>query len=376
MTTSTTPSGAPRPFSFGFARPAARPNPAASPSVPAASTAPISTSAIASQEVSSTTVEPVVQVSQVPQVAEAALVGTDTAAAPGALPDGPEHERIAVMLGAGGREGLIFGGVFGRMEDGKFRTDALLKSIYLLQLVDGAEPNAGVDQVQRDLMAAMGGLPESTVIAVPAELAPSFKATLAQLSGQRWERLYSGAIASSNPMARFALANEQRIAQETVARIVAAGGASFTVQRAAPKQFRFTNRPDDEQDNDESGEYWGYGPEARLQEVQPGVAAPVVASATADNLAQPADAPSYEEFLHAVAGAPGRAEGDVVTFNLVESFTVVADSPEAAMRILELLPRSLLPLAGITVTDAKVNGEDFTMPAPPVEEDSAGDAPR
>lgn len=361
----------PRPLGFGIGFARGTPQAAAA-AAPAPAAANASTDAAQHQEPSATAGQADEQMhtpTPVGAVASAAtgpitpVVG-DTAAAPAAA---AEPERIAVMLGNGGREGLIFGGVFGHLEEGKFRTDAALKSIYLLQLVDGAEPGAGVDQVQRDLMAAMGGLPETTVVAVPGELAASFKATLAALSGQRWDQMYASAAGASNPMVKFALSNEQRIAQDAVARIVAAGGEAFTVQVSTPKRLRYTDVANIPQD-DELDEYL---PASGLHFVMESPAAPVTTSVSPGPLR---DAPSYEQFLN--VSSTGRTEGDVVSFNLVESFSVIAADAPAAERVHHLVPPSLRAQSTWTVSDMQINGVAFSMPPPADDEDAVTDAPR
>lgn len=359
----------PRPLGFGFGFARGTP-PAAAAAAPTPAAAPASTDAAQHQEPSAMAGQAQMHTPTTAAAVASAETGQITPVA-GDMAEEPaaavELERIAVMLGNGGREGLIFGGVFGHLEEGKFRTDAALKSIYLLQLVDGAEPGAGVDQVQRDLMAAMGGLPETTVVAVPGELAASFKATLAALSGQRWDQMYASAAGASNPMVKFALSNEQRIAQDAVARIVAAGGEAFTVQVSTPKRLRYTDVANIPQD-DELDEYL---PASGLHFVMESTAAPATTTVSPGPLGE---APSYEQFLN--VSSTGRTEGDVVSFNLVESFSVIAADASAAERVHHLVPPSLRAQSAWTVSDMQINGVAFSMPPPIDDEDTVTDAPR
>lgn len=279
----------------------------------------------------------------------------------------PAFEQITIMLPSGGREGQVFGGVFGRMEEGKFRTDPLLKSIYLLQLVDGAEPGEEVDEARRDVMRALGGLPETVTVSVPTELAASFKATLAHLSGQRWERLYASFGQMANPMTKFALANEARFAREAVAQVSSLGGEAFTVQIAESKELRYSmEAAGDDYDDYDSGEL-----------VLTGVPQPIAARPVVSAVAGVPEANSSGHETLASA-CSGRQEGDTVTFTQVEGFPVIANSAETAEKVLALVPASLRERTSVIASDVMVNGQPYILEQAPQlgEEGPAADVPR
>jgi hypothetical protein len=275
----------------------------------------------------------------------------------------PATQEVTIMLPSGGREGQVFGGVFGRMEEGKFRTDPLLKPIYLLQLLDGAEPGEGMDQQRMDVLRAMGGMPETVTITVPTELAASLKATLAHLSGARWEQLYAMTGAHANPMTRFALANESRVVREAVAQIAQTGGEIFTVQVAEPKELRFMMVSGDDD------YYDSY--ERELTGVPQPIAVQPVVSALAGTVEYPS---SGHETLSSAFN--GRQEGDTVTYTHVEAFTVLADSAENAAKVLALIPPSLKARAAMTASEVMVNGQPHTLAPQADEEGPAVDVPR
>ncbi|CAN7784309.1 hypothetical protein LJR175_008391 [Variovorax sp. LjRoot175] len=350
------------PIRFSFGRSAAfaptpATAPAAAPAAPASSA--VASTPVAAEAVLTTASEhpgTTANVAPGQPAADAASQADGAAAA-------PATEQITIMLPSGGREGQVFGGVFGRMEDGKFRTDPLLKPIYLLQLVDGAEPGAGMDQQRRDLMSAIGGLPETVTISVPTALVAPLKATLAHLSGARWEQLYASVGLAANPMAKFALANEARMARDAVAQITRVGGELFTVQIAAPKELRFMEGGGDD-------EYDDYG--SGLTGVPQPVAGQPVTTAVAGEVAL--NAAGHETLASA---CNGRHEGDTVTYTHVESFTVLADSAENAERVLALVPQSLKVRTSIAASDVMVNGQPYILAAPVLDDEGpAADAPR
>ncbi|MBS0454081.1 MAG: hypothetical protein JSS14_22490 [Proteobacteria bacterium] len=329
-----------RPFGFGFNR-----APAAAPAQPTAAPAPAWAAPL---EASSQ--------GQVP----AADVATTRE------PTG-EIERLTIMLPSGGREGQVFGGVFGKMVGTKFQTDELLKRIYLLQLVDGSEPGEGIDQARRDVMAATGGMPETVTISVPVEILPAMKATLAHLSGARWEQLFERVIETSNPMTKFALANEARIAKEAVAQITQTGGELFTVQIAAPSGVRFTAAQGDYDYEDDE-----YFHDSGLVALPHAVEGDIVTSAAAGYVAPQA---SGHDVL--AAAYQGRQAGDNVAFQNVQLFTVIAGDAVTAQRVLALIPTSLKQPTAQTVTDVFVNGQAFVHTQPLLDDEGgAGDVPR
>lgn len=351
------------PIRFGFARPTAvAPAPAAAAAAAADSTATASTPPETSAAVLATAAQqlsapanpvPVDQSTNQAAQAAAGLAGDVV----------PATEQITIMLPTGGREGQVFGGVFGRMEDGKFRTDPLLKSIYLLQLVDGAEPGEGMDQQRRDIMLAMGGMPETVTITVPTELAAPLKATLAHLSGARWEQLYASVGGAANPMTKFALANEARIAREAVAQVARVGGEAFTVQIATPKELRFVMEGGDD-------EYDEFGRE--LNGLFQPVAGQPVTTVVAGEVAYPAS--GHQTLSSALTG---RQEGDTVAYTHVESFTVLADRAENAEKVLALVPQSLKVRTAMTATDVMVNGQPYVVAEPLHDDDGpTADVPR
>ncbi|OUM00748.1 hypothetical protein [Variovorax sp. JS1663] len=297
-------------------------------------------------------------------VQEAAVVAQAAAAATGEASQAPvvATEDITIMLPIGGRQGQVFGGVFGRMEGDKFRTDPLLKSIYLLELIDGAVPGGVRDDERGEMLEQMGGIPETVTISVPSDLAASFKATLANLSGARWQQLYEQAGASVNSMIRFALNNEARVARETVAQIARTGGEVFTVQVAEPKELRFMMIAGDEYDD--------YDRE--LSGVPQAVAGSPVVTAVAGEVA---DAALGQETLASACG--GRQEGDTLSYTHIELFTVVAESAENAVKVQALVPAQLMIRTAMSASDVMVNGQPYVLAAPLLEDESStADAPR
>ncbi|KWT65074.1 hypothetical protein [Variovorax sp. WDL1] len=266
------------------------------------------------------------------------------------------------MLPTGGRSGQVFGGVFGRMEGDKFRTDPLLKSIYLLELIDGAVPAGGRDDERGEMLEQMGGMPETVTVSVPAELAASFKATLANLSGARWQQLYGQAGANVNSMVKFALDNEARVARETVAQIARTGGEVFSVQVAEPKELRFMMV-----DGDDYDDY-----DRELSGVPQTVAGSPVVTAVAGEVT---DAALGQETLASACGGP--QEGDTLTYTHIELFTVLADSAENAVKVQALVPAQLMTRTAMSASDVMVNGQPFVMSAALLEDESAtADVPR
>jgi len=349
MTTTATPT---KPsLRFGFA-----PRPAVT-----AAGAPVDVPAAERTEPTSTTTQQIATSNaptQQPDAVENA-VGAQFGTGVAGDPLGTSTEDVTVMLQSGGRQGQVFGGVFGRMEGGKFRTDPLLKSIYLLELMDGAEPGGapitGTDE-RGELLARMGGMPEVVTIAVPTDLVASFKATLAHLCGERWQRLYAGAASGVQPMIQHALQNEARVARETVAQIERTGGEVFTVQVSEPKALRFMMVAGDD-------EYDGFGRELE------GVAEEVVGTPVVTVVAgAPAEAVVGQETL--ASACSGRQEGDTVTYRSTELHTVIAESPEAAINVRSLLPPSL-ENRWLTASDVMVNGQPYVLAGPLLEEMSA-----
>lgn len=209
----------------------------------------------------------------------------------------------------------------------------------------------------------MGGMPETVTITVPTELAAPLKATLAHLSGARWEQLYANVGAAANPMTKFALANEARIAREAVARVARVGGETFTVQIAEPKELRFMMEGGDD-------DYDEYARE--LNGIPQPVAGRPVTTVVAGEVAYPA--PGHETLYSALTG---RQEGDTVTYTHVESFTVVADSAENAEKVLALVPQSLKARTAMSASDVKVNGQPYVLAVPPLDDEGpAADVPR
>lgn len=320
------------------AAPAATPAPAAQPA--ATSTVPAQETAVAAQDAQAV-VGTVGEASQVPAVAT---------------------EDITIMLPTGGRQGQVFGGVFGRMEGDKFRTDPLLKSIYLLELIDGAVPGGGRDDEHGDILAQMGGVPETVTVSVPTDLAASFKATLANLSGARWQQLYEQAGASVNSMVKFALNNEARVARETAAQIARTGGEVFTVQVAEPKELRFMMVSSDDYDDYDS----------ELSGVPQAVAGSPVVTAVAG---EAADAAVGMETFASACG--GRQQGDTLSYTHIEYFTVVADTAENAVKVQALVPAGLMSRTAMGASDVLVNGQPYVLSAPLLEDDSStADVPR
>lgn len=339
------------PARFGFFAP----RPAAAAPAPAAASAPADTTQFAA---TSTAVAQQTTVNAAPVQEDGA--GTEIVAGATAEVPAVATEEITVMLPSGGRQGQVFGGVFGRMEDGKFRTDPLLKPIPLLQLVDGAE--LGTQQPEdSELMQAMGGAPETITITVPAELSASLKATLAHTNGARWDQLYAQSGAYANAITKFALQNEARNTREAVAQAVRTGGEIFTVQVAEPKELRFMM--EDEGD--------GYGSE--LEGVPQPVAGAPVTTAVAGAVA---NAAAGRETLHSAFS--GRQEGDTVTYTHIELFTVLADSAENAQKVLALVPQSLKAHTALSASDVMVNGQPYVQAGPLLLEEEAqtADVPR
>jgi hypothetical protein len=340
--TTTTPT-----FRFGFAPRTAAPvaAPAAAPAAPAPVAQPIATSAALVQETA--------------VIAQAVTGATTEASQALAVPT----EDITIMLPTGGRQGQVFGGVFGRMEGDKFRTDPLLKSIYLLELIDGAVPGGGRDDERGEMLEQMGGMPETVTVSVPTDLAASFKATLANLSGARWQQLYEQAGASVNSMVKFALNNEARVARETVAQIARTGGEVFTVQVAEPKELRFMMV-------DSEDDYDNYVRE--LEGVPQEVAGSPVVTTVAGEVA---DAAQGQETLANACG--GRQEGDTLSYTHIELFTVVADSAANAMKVQALVPAGLMTRTAMSASDVMVNGQPYVLSGPLLEDESStADVPR
>lgn len=297
--------------------------------------------------------------------APAAPVAQAVAGAAGEAGQAPAvaTEDITIMLPTGGRQGQVFGGVFGRMEGDKFRTDPLLKSIYLLELIDGAVPGGGRDDERGEMLTQMGGMPETVTVSVPTDLAASFKATLANLSGARWQQLYDQAGASVNSMVKFALNNEARVARETVAQIARTGGEVFTVQVAEPKELRFMMVAGDDEYND-------YGCE--LSGVLQAVAGSPVVTAVAGEVA---DAAMGQETLASACG--GRQQGDTLSYTHIELFTVLADTAENAVKVQALVPAGLMSRTAMSASDVMVNGQPYVLAGPLLEEESStADVPR
>jgi hypothetical protein len=340
------------------------------PATQAAATKPPLRFAFAPRPVAASTAEatPVVSsaLSAVPAHPAASMPTAEAAnEATGALAVSP-FEEITVMLPSGGREGQVFGGVFGRMEEGKFRTDPLLKSIYLLQLVDGAEPGLGVDEARRDVMRALGGLPETVTVSVPTELAASFKATLVHLSGQRWERLYAAFGGMANPMTQQALASEARFARDAVAQAMnSMGGFPYTVQVAEAKELRYSmERADDD--------FEDYG-DLSLQGVpQPSNTRPLISAVAGHG----ANTELGNETLF--SACTGRQEGDTVTYLQVEGYPVIAGSQEAAEQVFALVPASLRERASLMTSEVMVNGQAYVIDQAPElgDEGPAAEVPR
>ncbi|VTU45001.1 hypothetical protein [Variovorax sp. RA8] len=351
---------------FGFAPRAAAPAVApASTATPAASpaAAPVAAAPVAQPTMTSTA--PVQETAAVAQAVQP--VQADAGAAGDAsLVPAVATEEITIMLPIGGRQGQVFGGVFGRMEGDKFRTDPLLKSIYLLELIDGAVPGGAAGESEHsEMLEQMGGIPETITVSVPSELAAAFKATLANLSGARWQQLYDQAGAMANSMVKFALNNEARIARETVAQIARTGGELFTVQVAEPKELRFMMVSSDDYDD-----YDDYDRE--LSGVPQAVAGSPVVTAAAG---EAADAAVGMEAFASACG--GRQEGDTVSYNHIELFTVVADSAENAVKVQALVPESLMVRTAISASDVMVNGQPYVVAGPLLEDDSSTvDVPR
>ncbi|CAN7366553.1 hypothetical protein [Variovorax sp. LjRoot178] len=347
MTTTTTPT-----VRFGFAPRAAAPA-AAPTAAPAATPAPVAqptaTSTVPVQEAAANAAPADALAQLIPLTQLGATTGAAT-------------EDITIMLPTGGRQGQVFGGVFGRMEGDKFRTDPLLKSIYLLELIDGAVPGGGREDERGEMLAQMGGMPETVTVSVPSELAASFKATLANLSGARWQQLYEQTGTNVNSMVKFALNNEARVARETVAQIARTGGEVFTVQVAEPKELRFMLVAGDDYDD--------YDRE--LSGVPQAVAGSPVATAVAGEVA---DAAIGMESLSSACG--GRQEGDTLSYTHIELFTVVADSAENAVKVKALVPAGLMSRTAMSASDVMVNGQPYVLSAPLLEDESStADVPR
>jgi hypothetical protein len=350
---------------FGFATRAAAP--AAAPSAPAPAPAPAAAPAAAAAatvapapvaQPTATSAAPVQETAVVAQADQVVAGAAGEASQALAVPT----EDVTIMLPTGGRQGQVFGGVFGRMEGDKFRTDPLLKSIYLLELIDGAVPGGGRDDERGEMLQQMGGMPETVTISVPTEVAASFKATLANLSGARWQQLYEQAGASVNSMVKFALNNEARVARETVAQIARTGGEVFTVQVAEPKELRFMMVASDDFDD--------YDRE--LSGVPQAVAGSPVVTAVAGEVA---DATVGQETLASACG--GRQEGDTLSYTHIELFTVLADSAENAVKVQALVPAGLMSRTGMSASDVMVNGQPYVLSAPLLEDESStADVPR
>lgn len=341
---------------FGFAPRAAAPvaAPAAAPAAAPVASAPVAQSI-------TTSTAPVLEAAVTAQAAQAVDGAAGEASQAIAVPT----EDITIMLSTGGRQGQVFGGVFGRMEGDKFRTDPLLKAIYLLELIDGAVPGGaggGRDDERGEMLEQMGGMPETVTVSVPTDLAPSFKATLANLSGARWQQLYEQAGASVNSMVKFALNNEARVAREAVAQIARTGGEVFTVQVAEPKELRFMMVEDDDY------EYGG----RELSGLPQAVAGSPVVTAVAGEVADAAV--GMETFASACGG---RQEGDTLSYTHIEHFTVVADTAENAVKVQALVPAGLMSRTAMSASDVMVNGQPYVLSGPLLEDESAtADVPR
>ena len=194
-------------------------------------------------------------------------------------------------------------------------------------------------------------------------MAASFKATLAHLSGARWQQLYAQAGANVNSMVKFALDNEARVAREAVAQIARTGGEVFTVQVAEPKDLRFMMVSGDD-------EYDDYGQE--LSGVLQAVAgSPVVTAVTGEVV----DAAGGQETLASACG--GRQEGDTLNYTHIELFTVLADSAENAVKVQALVPAALMSRTALSAKDVMVNGQPYVLSGPLLEEESStADVPR
>lgn len=335
---------------FGFAR---RPAADASAPAPAAAAAtPTSAPAAAPTKPTASVAQPIATSSA--PVQEAPVVAQVTV--------GAATEDVTIMLPTGGRQGQVFGGVFGRMEGDKFRTDPLLKSIYLLELIDGAVPGGGRDDERGEMLAQMGGMPETVTVSVPTDTAASFKATLANLSGARWQQLYEQAGASVNSMVKFALNNEARVARETVAQIARTGGEVFSVRVAEPKELRFMMVSSDDYDDYDS----------ELSGVPQAVTESPVVTAVAG---EAVDAAVGMETFASACG--GRQQGDTLSYTHIEYFTVVADTAENAVKVQALVPAGLMSRTAMGASDVLVNGQPYVLSAPLLEDDSStADVPR
>ncbi|TAL65735.1 MAG: hypothetical protein EPN79_11175 [Burkholderiaceae bacterium] len=293
------------------------------------------------------------------------------ASAPGVATTSPgnETETIAVMLNSSGRAGTIFGGVFGKTTDGKFYPDPMLRSISLLDLLDGVEPGQGVDQQAADVALAVGAVPEMTKIVVPSHLVPAVKATLAHLSGERWATMYDGFGGSLPPMARQALKNEEMRVARTVESIKQQPGCQpFTVIKTQAKSTSFVK---DEYESNEDQE-WIF-----LGESQPSGEA---VTTVAPGLVQKDQFAASNEILQEVVNSPARRAGDSLQAEYAENWHVYAGNAQEAQQVLALVPDSLKAAVGTQISNILINGEAY-VPAAPAADDSdadraAGDAPR
>lgn len=343
-TTSNTSAG--RPLGFGFGRAAqAAVAQKPSPSTPTPSSA-------------GATLAPEIALAAAPSAgaiasAEASAASSTQESGPGAA-EGVTGEStggielVAVLRNDGSRGSAIFAGVFGAMDGPQFRIDPMLKQIYLLSLLDGAVPGGNAET-----LGGLGALPDVTVVPVPAELAAGFKATLTHASATRWAELYDQQLRSAPAITRFALENDARLTNEVVARIMSQNGTPFTVQIETPTRLVF-EAARDEYDDDSFGEETIVGRPIAMD-------VPATVATTAGGALASVDSEGYRA-LHTVAA--DRNVGDVVTYNQVSMFAVIAPDAGSAERIHALLPQDLKRAAAQLVTGVSLNGEPFALPAP------------
>lgn len=349
----TTPSNAStaRPLGFGFARPP-QAAPAAASSAAVASTPRADASRTSEAEALVSAAAAASPSS--PLMTELTTAATSTELATPAAVEGTEGieteptgeiELVAILRNDGSRGSAIFAGVFGQMDGLQFRVDPMLKQIYLLSLLDGAVPGGSSETV-----GVLAALPEVTVVPVPVELAAGFKGTLAHLSATRWAELYDQQLRSAPAITRFALENDARLSNEVVARIMSQSGTPFTVQISTPARQVF------EEADMES---------AYLEDDIASQSSLAVEQATVTTTAGGApfnlDSEGYRA-LHMAAA--DRNAGDVVTYNQVNMFAVIAPDATAAERILALIPQDLKRAAAQQVTNVTLNGEPYVLPAP------------
>lgn len=265
--------------------------------------------------------------------------------------------KVTVVNLRSGREGQVFSGVFGTVNNGHFEVDSGLRGIYLLDLLSDpeSEKTPGFSDALMD-------------IEVPDEILPAFKATMTNGLIHRWTELYRPVM---NGFAGHAVKQEHQRTVRVGDKLIRDMGCNRESAQKVTAELRFSAVPVESDVNYEANG----GDDGSDDESSYLVPSQVLASAGDARLVTEGDlnASSLREFARIPAGA------EVVSGSALAEFQGVlvrpGDDVALLCQVLAKLPTNVTSPMNLVAPKGFMSPPVFGERPAQVQGDAPGDAP-